>query len=269
MTTRLAFSTLLLSAVLLPGPDLVSAQDGGDPGADVGAERDSDESEAGRVHYESGRAHFESGRYERALEEFEAALEASGRSELEYNIGLCHERLGNYGEAADHLEAYLATQEEPDAALQERVQNLRRRQAEADAQAASQQQSQVADPDLEAADESGGVPVSAIVSYGVAGAGLAVFGIFGALALAEDGSLASSCGADAGRTCTGDDVSTMKTFGLVADVGLGVAIAGAVVGTILLFIGGGDDDGEGDGAEVAVAPAVGPNVLGLSAQGAF
>ncbi len=233
--------------------------------ADEAAPDDSGDDEA-RIHFEAGRLHFEAGRYEEALTEFLRAYESSHRFELLYNIGLTQERLGSYGEAADSLEEFNQSQAEPDATLTERVANLRLR-AEERAQRPEETQEpdehQVSPPEAPA-DTGGGVPMGAIVSYIAAGVGLATFGVFGSLALAEDSNLAGTCGADMGRTCTENDVSNLKTFSLVADIGLGVAALGAIVGTVFLLIGGDDDD---DG--VAVAPALGPNVVGLSARGTF
>lgn len=255
-----------LSLSLLAGT--ANAQDGGDV-ADEAVPEETDESadeETSRIHFQAGRAHFDAGRYEDALTEFVRAYEVSERHELLYNIALAHERLANYAEAADALETFNQTQAEPDATLTERVANLRRR-AEARASGTDEEADAPAEtiaPTPPPRDEGGGVSLPAIVSYAVAGAGLVTFGVFGALALAEDSSLAESCGADAGRACGSDDVSTLQTFSLVADIGLGVAVVGAIVGTVFLLLGGGDDE-----PEVALAPAVGPDVAGISARGRF
>jgi hypothetical protein len=220
--------------------------------------------ETSRIHFQAGRAHFDAGRYEDALGEFVRAYEISHRPELLYNIGLTHERLANYAEAADALEEFNQGKPEPDPVLTERIANLRLRAEELAAPEEPEEPEAVPPPPQEVDDGSGGVPMGAIISYAVAGAGLATFGVFGALALAEDSNLAGSCGADAGRTCGDDDVSTLQTFSIVADIGLGVAVVGAIVGTVLLLVGGGGDD-----AQVAVAPAIGPDVVGVSARGAF
>jgi hypothetical protein len=86
----------------------------------------------------------------------------------------------------------------------------------------------------------------------VGGAGLVLFGVFGALTLVEDGNLADGCGAS--RSCTDDDLSTLKTYGILADVGLGLTVVGAVVGTYFL-VWGGDDDEQG---AVSVRPLFDP-----------
>ncbi len=86
--------------------------------------------ETSRIHFEAGRAHFDAGRYEDALEEFMRAYEVSERPELLYNVGLAHERLGNYAEAADALERFNLSRDEPDNTLAERIENLRRRAEE-------------------------------------------------------------------------------------------------------------------------------------------
>jgi hypothetical protein len=75
-----------------------------------------------------------------------------------------------------------------------------------------------------------------------AGVGAAAFGTFGLLALAEDGSLASRCGADAGRTCDDDALGTLRTYTLLADVGLGVLALGGMLALLGAVLGGGDEE---------------------------
>ncbi|MBW2463205.1 MAG: tetratricopeptide repeat protein [Deltaproteobacteria bacterium] len=247
-----------LIAAILSLPLVAAAQDEAAP---------TEEDETARIHFQSARAHFDSGRYEDALGEFERAYELSGHTDLLYNIGMSHERLGHYAEAADALEGFNQAQDEPDPEMTERVANLRHRAAERDAAtaaAAAQAAEPGPEPVVEEPASGGGIPMGAIVSYGVAGAGLVTFAIFGALALAEDASLAGSCGADAGMSCSDDEVGTVQTFALVADIGLGVAVVGAIVGTVLLLVGGNDDE-----ATVAIAPAIGPTTVGLAAAGSF
>lgn len=81
--------------------------------------------------------------------------------------------------------------------------------------------------------------VPAFVSFGVGGAGLVLGAVFGGLAMAQ----ASGVKSDAKKECPGDtcknaDLEDRKsaaiTKGWVANVGFGVAIAGAVTGVVLL-----------------------------------
>lgn len=51
---------------------------------------------------------YRDGRYEEALDLFERSYARSGRPELLYNVGLCHERLSHDAEAVVHYRRYLA-----------------------------------------------------------------------------------------------------------------------------------------------------------------
>ena len=84
---------------------------------------------AAKIHYEAGRRLYEAKRYREALTEFDAAFQASGRAALLYNIGRCHEQLGDEKEAIRAYEDFLAEEpNNPDRANVERhVQALRER----------------------------------------------------------------------------------------------------------------------------------------------
>jgi tetratricopeptide (TPR) repeat protein len=222
-----------------------------------------------QAHFAAARNHFERGHYEEALVEFEAAYELSGRPALLYNLYLTHERLGRLEEAADHLERYLAHAGERRELLEarlesirERLEEQRRRAAEAAASEAEGGDEAVAPPP---ALDGGGAPVTAIASFAVGGAGLIAFGLFATLSTIEDGDLAETCGADAGSYCTDDDVSSLGTYNLLADIGLGVAAVGAALGLIFLLTADGDNDAE----QVTVAPWLGPGLGGAAGRVRF
>jgi hypothetical protein len=74
------------------------------------------------------------------------------------------------------------------------------------------------------------------ISYGVGGAGLVVGSIFGALALDKASFLSGKCGRDG--SCDKQyqgDIDAGNRDALIANIGFGVAIAGAGVGTYLLL----------------------------------
>lgn len=104
----------------------------------------------------------------------------------------------------------------------------------------------------------------AIGGYAIAGVGLIVMAVFGGLTAAEHGDLAEGCGAT--RTCTSTDVADANTFALVSDVGLGVAVAGAVVGTILLAVGLSTDS---SGEEATLTPWATPDGVGAIVRARF
>ncbi|MBL8942067.1 MAG: tetratricopeptide repeat protein, partial [Myxococcales bacterium] len=64
--------------------------------------------ERARVELALGQRRYDEGRYEQALPAFEAAYAAYPVAELQFNVALCHERLGHTVAAIDAFEAYLA-----------------------------------------------------------------------------------------------------------------------------------------------------------------
>jgi tetratricopeptide (TPR) repeat protein len=248
----IAATALLL--VSIGAPTSVSAQE-------TAADRDA------RVHFESGRLHYDRGAYEEADEEFRAAYELSHRAELLYNLYLTAERRGDFDAAVDYLERYL-TEGAPDAerraSLEPRLVNLRERRARLTARGGAEEVATPAETDTTAppSTTTSGDVVPAAVSFGIAGAGLVSFAIFGGLALAEDGSLESTCGV----SCSDAQLSSLGTFTLVADISWVTAIAGAALGLVLFFTVG---QPSGETPAVALAPWLGPDGTGLVAMGAF
>jgi hypothetical protein len=77
--------------------------------------------------------------------------------------------------------------------------------------------------------------VPAIVSFVAGGVGIAVGSIFGVLALSTHSTLNNECGPTK-QTCSNpSDVSALATNAWVSNVGFGVGIVGAVVGTVFLL----------------------------------
>lgn len=232
-------------------PAVGRAQDAGPPesaqpdGAHETEDAPTEEERLARTHFEAGRSHFERGRYDLALTEFDAAYELSEEPGLLYNIFLAHERLGHLEEAASVLERYLPHAGPQRATLEERLTNIRARLEQR--QRAPQQQR--ATP-----EGGGGVGAGAVAGFVTAGLGLVAFGVFAVLSEVEDADLAERCGRDAGMTCSPDDVSQLETYNIVADVGLAVGVAGALVGTMFLLLDGGGDEAQEPGVSAWVAP---------------
>jgi hypothetical protein len=249
-----------------------------------------------RLHYESGASYYEAGEYEDALREFRRAHELSQRPQLFYNISLCYQNLGDLEQAASFLERYLQDVQtiENRANLEIRLRNLRERMERAresdvpDPGAVEQPGRTEAIPDessstaraesetssmgegdpssTAAATPSESLNIGAVVGFSVAAVGLVVGGVFGGLTLAEDSRLAGTPCGMAG-TCGGADVSDLRTFAVVTDVGFGVALAGAAVGAVFLLIGPPSSGGER--ASLRTIPFASGNQLGLSFEGSF
>jgi hypothetical protein len=116
-------------------------------------------------------------------------------------------------------------------------------------------------PDQPASVSSGGPGPWPWVAFGVAGAGLIVGGITGAMVLSKHSDLAGKC---PGGTCTSDQQSSVdsyNTLGTISTVGFIVAGVGAAAGVTLLFVMK-PSDSSPPAAGVHVTPALGPGSLG-------
>lgn len=113
------------------------------------------------------------------------------------------------------------------------------------------------------ASSSSGPPTAAIVSLAVGGAGLITFAIAGSLGLAKDAELD-----DCAPTCDQAEVDTEKMYLVVADIGLGVGIAGAVLGTVL-WLTSGDSQASETASAHGLLPWVAPGLAGVNATLGF
>lgn len=260
-------AAVLTLASLVAFANSACAQDTVDPPAN----------EIARRHFDAGTEAFDVGEYERAATEFRAAYELTSHPDLLYNIYSALERAGQIEDAAQ-AEGYLRDGDPDDdrrSSLQARLARLRARIAEARAERAEAELQAERDAGHGGGDappsptpapvapesDGGGVHPAGIGLLVGGGVLLANFAVFAGLAAAEDGNLGSSCD----TTCTDDEVSTLATFALVADISW---ISGAVVaatGLVLLFV----LPPEGDGATAALVPWVTPGAAGIAAAGRF
>ena len=79
------------------------------------------------------------------------------------------------------------------------------------------------------------VSTPTLVSFGVAGAGIAAGTIFGVMSLSSTSSIKSACANNVCPSSRADDLSGARTNAWISDVGFGVAIVGAAVGTYFLL----------------------------------
>lgn len=246
--------------------------------------------EGAKAHFQAGANYYQTGSYADALREFQAAYTLSPRPELFINVSLCYQQLGDFDSAIAYLNKYLEAK--PTATnrveIEMRVAELKKRKEQQaavtlpapDAQSRTvQDHSQqgandtttqtahvIAAPAESDADDGGGIPTASLVSFIAGGVGVVVFATFGLMAMGEDSSLADGCGKD--KSCTDDDVSTLKTDALLADIGLGVAVVGAGLGVLFWVL---DDSGEKapESNGVAVTPVLSPSTAGLALSGRF
>lgn len=237
--------------------------------AALGSPASAEAQDRARLHFEAGASYYEAGDYEDALREFNRSFELSQEPKLYYNFSLCHAQLGRYEQAAEELERYLeqVTNIENRGNLERRLVNLRERAANGDGpppDGGGEEDENETGGEVEPGG-GGGISPVAIAGFAVAGAGAVMLGVFGGLALGEQSDLdADPCSAT--RTC---DASGLRTKAVLADVGLGLLVVGAVLGTVFLFIGGDDDAEDGETARWSVTPAVSRDGAALSAQGVF
>lgn len=236
------------------------------------------------------------GDYDAALREFQVAYDLSQRPQLFYNLSLCYQQLGDLTQAATYLERYLnEVPEIPNrVALTTRLANLRERAARGETHAGDPETGETGTPDETTPDETtggteggsaggttggsagGGATgstdtggespnIGAITGFSIAALGVVGVAIFGALTLSENGSVSAGCGATG--SCNPGQIGTLQTYALLTDISFGVALAGAVVGTVLLFVGGSSETAAS--AELApglrLAPLAGAGGSGASA----
>ena len=238
----------------------------------VSAQRSSDEQ--ARLHYQVAASYYEQADYESALREFQSAYRLSERAQLFFNISLCYQQLENLDEAITYLERYLneVSEIENRPSLEQRLANLRTRRDERQTQATDTATVTTVTPPSETARETpppatgDATNVPAIVGFSIAGVGLIAGAIFTGLLFAEDGRVgALPCAGP--RTCPSSEVSSLGTYALVSDISWGVSLAGAIVGTVFLFVPTGSSSSS-DSASVRISPIAG-QVNGLVLSGAF
>jgi len=225
--------------------------------------------EAARILFQEGTRAYDAGRFDEARRRYENAFELSRRPELLYNIAQCHDRLDERPQALEFYQRFVTELPESSraAVVNSRIEVLRRSLAEAGSpdEANDPEGEEASDVPEDAAPDESRSLVGPITAFAVGGAGLITFAVAGIIAGARYGDAEAECNATG---CNEDSLSGVQTAALVADIGLGVGIAGAAVGVIWLLVGGGDGDEETASAPVLV-PTVSAQYAGLSVQGGF
>jgi hypothetical protein len=127
---------------------------------------------------------------------------------------------------------------------------------------------QPVEPDTAAESaEPGPLRPYAFIAGGVGAAGLISFAVFGALGKSQESDLRESCEPD----CSDEEISQVETKFLIADISLGVGVAGIATGVVLFILSmpSGDDSAAADDAariSVDVAPARGGGFASLSGR---
>jgi tetratricopeptide (TPR) repeat protein len=111
MTRHLAFPLLLVSILLSTGAHAHNAAD----------------LELAKRHFELGKTYYSQAAYKRALEAFQESHKLSGKPALLFNIGKCHEALGNLEQAITFYRKYLDATGKKDPNTEARIKNLEAR----------------------------------------------------------------------------------------------------------------------------------------------
>ncbi|MCO4771969.1 MAG: tetratricopeptide repeat protein [Deltaproteobacteria bacterium] len=243
------------------------------------------EDDRARELFENGKRLYDEGLYKDAVAAWQAAYDLSpDRHLLLFNIANAFERLGRYQEALDHLNRYraLAPADERET-LERRMRSIERRMQELKDRASSEPEG---DPLLDTSGSqitvkstSGGGGGGAITGphpAGIAliaggGAGLAIGGVFGGLALRERASAQALCVdiASGDTLCSSDaktHIDSDRSFSLGSDIAL---IAGGVAlgaGVIILVV---DATSGGKTAGLQVIPSGGPSGASVTLRGRF
>jgi tetratricopeptide (TPR) repeat protein len=252
-----ATASLIALSLLLAGS--ASAQPAeAEPPAEESSQEERDA--RARDHFTAGRNYYDAGDFEDALREFLTAYELSGRAELLYNISLSHERLGNFGQAADYQRRFIA---DGGAAVEDREEAEQRlRSLEERHQRQLDQQQQTTPP------PEGGFPLGAAVLFAGAGAAGITTITLGVLALRERDDIDNDACAGT-MTC---DVDRMDRLALAADIFLGVTIAAAGAGLLVWLLGrdsGADDAPPTPETRLRLSPWAAPSAGGASLSGSF
>ena len=261
-----------------------------------------DDDARARRHFASGESYYEEGAYEDAVREFTQAYRLSHRPALLFNLYTAEERFGRLSDAATHLEQYLREMP-PDlenrGLLESRLVNLRARitaeaaqttqstqttqatqatqttQATQATQGTQTTQTTESGPTSEptqtgsqpgpASSGGGDLMLGGGIALGIGGAGFVTFAVAGVMALSERGDLRAYC-MQPGTTCNAASLSELNLRNTVADIGLGLGIAGATAGIIMLAVGATSGPSE---QQVAVTPVVSSTYAGVLVGGQF
>lgn len=106
--TKVAIALALLGAIAAPSPSVLAHT-----AAPAEDDADADARARARAFVEQGARLYDEGKYDEALVAFQDAAASYGSPDFQFNIGLCHERLGHYDAAIAAFEVYLRNK--PDA----------------------------------------------------------------------------------------------------------------------------------------------------------
>ena len=222
--------------------------------------------EQARQHYQTGAEAYSNGQFRAAAVSFERSYELSHRPALLFNIAQCHDRLGRWAKANELYREYLNELPHPpnlefvSSRLEFTQERMEREaeNAESDAPRASEEdfptpivEPQQTETPEEPSSESSSTPIAGIVITALGGAALGTSLALGFVARSKYTDLEDKCPTGVCDASLEADADSMRTFALTADILLGVGLAAAVTGLVLILTGGGGDDDEDEDDSVA------------------
>lgn len=246
------------------------------------AEQNQGDAEARRLFKEGDKLYAE-GDYEGAVRAFEKSYGLSHQPALKYNLANAYERLARYEEALSALKEY-----EPHAAADERdivKRRIGKLQERADQQRLDKEKGAAPSPSSEPSTEaappaseldapasgasvSSDTPVLGYVLVGAGALGIGLGAFFGIQALGTQSDAEAACKESSGaRRCPSsarDTLDSNQRNAIIADVGIGVGIVAAAVGTFLIF-----KSKSKETASTELRAAAGPQGGGLNLVGRF
>jgi hypothetical protein len=236
--------------------------------ARTAAEPSPEEIARAREHFDVALSLYRGGRFAQSAAEFQRAYDLSRAPELLHNLYLAHRDAGDLRSAASALRRYLDEEDDIEAEqrsiLEHRLQALES-SAPTDVPEESTSSGDAAPTEREPppAPPATEPPWPAIASFAVGALGLGMLVVGGPLALAAREEARQTCA----PRCTDAQVDGARTLAIVADVGLGIAAAGAAVGVILLVLGVGQSPREPAERALTLVPIASPTSAGLVVEG--
>lgn len=223
-------------------------------------------------HFARARELYAAGSYRDAITELEAAHELDpSAKDLVYNLALVNEKLGQIDEALRWMHRYA----EMDLDVQERARSestIRRlegaKKTLAEAKANEEQQPPPPPPPAAESPKPGRIDALTITAGAVSVVGLGVGTIFGISALSSRPKAGFVTGQNGTYTDLSDQAKSAHSKALVADIGFGVGIAGAVACGLLYFLRPREQHAAAPAA-AHVSIATFPHGAGLTLQGAL
>jgi len=192
--------------------------------------------------FKTARALYLEGRYVEARTSLlEARKLDPSAKDLVFNLGIVAEKLLDYDDAITYLREYKAMDTVTEAEAQRADTSIRRIEGARALHPKSTQSIQTAPtsqpptPRQPEPVKRGRLDALTLGGLGVTGAALATGVVFGVLALSSNPASTVTTGDTNPYAQVDRDNSRAQTFGLVADIGFGVAVVGAVTTAVLYF----------------------------------